>query len=340
MPTFETKIVDVLRSVASSLQLSMLIPAIFLVGGLVWLLIPSVITGNTVVAISLPVITVSYLLNAFNMVIIRALEGYIMADSAPLRVLRAYQLQRFYRHHHRLYQYKQNIAGIEKLENEWQHKRRLSHSRQKHLEQWQRGWKDRISHEQERLGERYPPTPDRILPTGLGNAIAAFELYPERRYRIDMAELWPRFVPTLLEKRYAVFIESEKAILDFFLNLLLVSGIIWVASVIVFACTGRLEAGLLFALLPFSAYLLYKGSCVAATNWGTTVKSAFDLYRYELKKALNLQLSEGAELSDEREMWRGISEFLAYGGLENFEGFDYTLMYTEIEKSSQKEAER
>lgn len=80
MTVFETKIADLLRSIASSLQLSMLLPAASLVGGLLWLLLPSALKGNSglSVAISLAVITVSYLLHAFNMVIIRAFEGYII----------------------------------------------------------------------------------------------------------------------------------------------------------------------------------------------------------------------------------------------------------------------
>lgn len=342
MATFETKIADVIRSFASSLQLSMLLPATLLVGGLIWLLKPSALTAENdlPIAIGLTVITVSYLLNAFNMVIIRAFEGYIMADLAPVSALRAFQLEQFYHHHHRIYEYQQRINRIKELENKWQLRRELSPERERQLEKWQRGWLDRIWHEKERLEERYPPTPDRVLATGLGNAIAAFELYPERRYRIDMAHLWPRFVPTLLEKKYATFIESEKAILDFFVNLLLVSGIFWVVAIIVFAFTGRPEVGLLLLPLPILAYLLYKGSCVAAANWGTTVKSAFDLYRFELKKALNLQLPDRAELSDERAMWQGISEFLAYGRLENFGGFDYAPMYAKMEKASQKEGEK
>jgi hypothetical protein len=340
MAVFETKIADVLRSLASSLQLSMLLPAASLVGGLVWLLLPSALKGNSglSVAIGLAVITVSYLLHAFNMVIIRAFEGYIMADSALMQALRAFQLEGFYRHHHRIYECQQKINAVKALENEWQFRRELSAKRKQQLKEWRRGWRDRIGHQKERLEERYPPTPGRVLPTGLGNAIAAFELYPAQRYHIDMAHLWPRFVPTLLKKKYAAFIESEKAILDFFVNLLLVNTIIWVVAVIVFPFTGRLEAGVLFLLLPIIAYLLYKGSCVAATNWGYTVKSAFDLYRFELKKALNLRLPDEAALPEERAMWQGISEFLAYGRLENFEGFDYTSMYTE--QTSQKEGEK
>jgi hypothetical protein len=342
MGSFETKIADVIRSLASSLQLSMLLPATFLVWGLIWLLEPSGLNlsnGLLSLFIGLSVITVSYLLHALNMPIIRGFEGYMLPDSPPVRALRACQLYKFYRHHHLIYKYQQKINCIKALENKWQFHWELSPERDRQLERWRRGWLDLISHQRERLEERYPPTPDRVLATGLGNAIAAFELYPERRYHIDIAHLWPRFVPILVEKKYASFIEGEKAILDFLVNLLLVSGIIWIVAAGVFARTGRVSVGMLFFSLPLSAYLIYKGSCVAATNWGTTVKSAFDLYRFELKKILNLRIPEGAELPEERTMWKGISEFLAYGRLDNFDGFDYASMYVK-DRDSQEEWEK
>jgi hypothetical protein len=323
MGTFENKIAEAIRSLAASLQLSMLLPASLLIGGLIWLLMPSALTSNNgmTIFIGVAVITVSYLLNAFNMPIVRLLEGYIMADSPLVSILRDYQLYKYYRHHHRIYIYERIISQIDYLENKWRRRcKELPEEMERRLERWRTEWQS--------------------LATGLGNTIAAFEIYPQRRYRIDIAQLWPRFAPTLVEKKYADFIEGEKAILDFFVNLLLVSIIIWGVCVIVFAFTGRPGVGLLFVLLPVLAYVLYKGACVAAANWGDTMKSAFDLYRFELKKALNLQLPEGAEFSDEQAMWRGISDFLAHGILDNFGGFDYASMYAKEAPSQKKEEEK
>jgi hypothetical protein len=115
-----------------------------------------------------------------------------------------------------------------------------------------------------------------------------------------------------------------------------VSGLIWVVAVIVFAVTGRPIAGLLFALLPILGYGLYRASCVALVIWEGTVNSAFDLYRFDLKEALNLQLPEGAGLSEERSMWQRTSEFLASGALDEHTKFDYTSMYSASKKQVQK----
>jgi len=340
MLTFESKITDLIRSLATSLQLSMLLPAMLLVSGIAWLVNPSALKGNNELLAALGVIalTVSYLFNAFNMVFLRMLEGYVEGDSMPLSLLRDYQLCKFFRHHQRIHKYQQNINSIKSYKSKLAFERKLSLEERQKLEAWERSWRDQIIHEMERLEERYPPTPDRIMATGLGNTIAAFELYPERRYHIDYETLWTRFVPTIMEKKYAGFIESEKTLLDFFVNLLVVIALLWSVAVIVFACTGQIVAGVLFILLPLFAYILYKGSCVAASNWGITVKASFDLYRHELKKALNLELPENATLEDERRMWRDISEFLAYGRERDTPAFDYTPWRADKTPTSSKEA--
>ena len=49
----------------------------------------------------------------------------------------------------------------------------MTPEREAALDQWQQGWESHIDHERERLEERFPPSPDYLLPTGLGNTIAA-----------------------------------------------------------------------------------------------------------------------------------------------------------------------
>lgn len=327
MGAISEKIVDILRGIASSLQF--FLPATFLVSTLIWLLMPSAFTGAPleIIAFALAVITVLYLLQAFNGTLISILQGYFLTDSAPISALTDYQLKKFYEYHERIYNYNQKIAAIQKLRNDWQFVKPLSEEHKAKLEEWEKGWREQIAIVQELLADQFPPTPDKVLPTGFGNIIAAFEFYPERQYCINYTYLWPRFVPTLLEKRYTSFIENEKALLDFFINLLVISSIIWVVAVAVFAFTGRVGAGIIFFLLPFFVVLIYNGACVAANNWGTTVKSAFDLYRFDLCKILNIKLPDRATLENEQMMWQGISDFLAYRRNERFNGYDYGVVY-------------
>lgn len=321
-----TKITDVIRSLAISLQFSMLIPAMLLVVGMVWLLSPASLEVElaTAVIVGAASLVISYILNAFNMPIIRLFEGYIMGETPPARALRAVEMTKFLRHHNRVQQYIGMAKKVLEKENSWRFDNVMTRERQVALDRWRHGWESRIDHERERLEERFPPSPEYLLPTGLGNTIAAFEHYPHRRYRIDMIQLWPRFVPTLLGNQYAGFIEGEKAILDFLINILFCGLLIWPVSLGVFAFTGRLAVSVVLFAVPAVALVVYKGACVAAVNWGYTVKSAFDLYRFDLARTLHLKRdATDVSLSAERAMWQGISEFLAFGRLDNFEGFDY-----------------
>jgi len=321
-----SRITEVIRSLAVSLQFSMLIPAMLLVGGMLWLVSPNVLTTDTATAVIIGAasLIISYVLNAFNMPIIRLFEGYIMGETPLAYALRTFEMATFHRHHKRVREYTDKVNVITRKENTWVYSKVLTPSRQLALNRWKDGWQSRIDHECERLEERFPPFPEYVLPTSLGNAIAAFEHYPRHRYGIDMIRLWPRFVPTLLENKYASFIESEKAILDFLVNLLFCAILIWPVALYEFALTGRDQVGITLLAIPMAAFIVYKGACVAAVNWGYTVKSAFDLYRFDLRRALHLKINQdNTTLSTERAMWQGVSEFLAFGSQDNFEGFDY-----------------
>jgi len=339
--TFGTKLVAVLTELAVSLKLPTLLPATLLVVSLMWLISPSWLSqgDNLLLLVAIPVVTVSYLLHALNMPTIRFLEGYVMAEWPLTTLLREFQVYKFFRHYRRIRQAREATRWIQKLENDWQFRGELTREREWRLKQWRDGWEDRIWHERERLEERYPPRLAQVKPTSLGNTILAFELYPQRRYQIDATQLWTRFVPSLTEKGFDRFIEGEKAILDFLVNLLLVTCVVWIVGVLVFARTGRADAGILFGGLPVFGGLVYRAACVAAANWGTTVKAAFDLYRFDLAKALNLEAGEVENLSKERQMWQGISEFLAYGREKNFGGFDYARLRNKLDENWEEDTE-
>ena len=259
-------------------------------------------------------------------------------ETAPARLLRSRQVNKFLAHHQRIHTYERKCREISQLENRWEKNDILTPQREEALQQWQRGWRSYIDHERERLEERFPPSPEYILPTGLGNTIAASEHYPYRRYHIDPIRLWPRFVPALLNNKYAGFIEGEKSILDFLVNLLLCAMLFWPVGLGVFLSSGRVDILLLLISILISAIIVYGGACVAAVNWGNTVKSAFDLYRFELMRMLHLKMDANGTLSDERRMWQGISEFLAFGRIDNFAGFDYPSALAESRKDNSKEA--
>lgn len=165
----------------------------------------------------------------------------------------------------------------------------------------------------DRLSKFFPEEDFRLIPTDLGNTIAAFEDYPKQRYGIDAVYLWPRMLPILTEEEYAVFVEKEKAGLDFLLNLSLL------LSVFGLECVGfKVIFGLqispwwpIGALL--TAFWLYRSSIRGAYSWGETVKVAFDLYRYQLARKLGLQPLNWKGEDKERTQWKNISSFLRKG---------------------------
>jgi hypothetical protein len=210
------------------------------------------------------------------------------------------------------------------------------------------------------------PTVGPFRPTQFGNLIEAFHDYSFVQYGIDARVLWRRIEPVLIQEGYDAVIKGEKAKVDFFIDLSLLSAIFsieWLMSIIVSSSGARAyeslsllgiliaflfalwlvgsktsewlfslgtAASLMFAVWwsatqksPEALYLLgtllaivfaiwfYHLAVAGAYDWGETVKSAFDLYRYQLLKTLYGHSPR--DFAHERELWEGISSFLEKG---------------------------
>lgn len=166
----------------------------------------------------------------------------------------------------------------------------------------------------------FPSHESVVTPTALGNAIAAFEEYPKTRYGIDAVFLWPRLVPILSQEKYAIFVEKEKAGLDFLLNLSLLMGVFAIQCVIIKLVGIELTALIPAAALA-SAYFFYRWAIQNASNWGETVKVAFDSYRYQLAHQLSIKPFHNQR--EEFARWHAVSQFITKG--EAFDKFDYPL---------------
>ena len=170
-----------------------------------------------------------------------------------------------------------------------------------------------------RIRVEFPQEEWLIMPTRLGNTIRSFEHYPKREYGIDGAEMWPRLVASI-EKEYATIVDDAKTSCDFFITCSMLSGFLAAAFIIVafvrpVAITGSgvflltIAKGLIFAFLSYALYLL---AIPRALEWGKTVKSAFDLYRWKLLG----QLGHKRDLTTraaERQLWQEISRQAIYG---------------------------
>lgn len=169
------------------------------------------------------------------------------------------------------------------------------------------------------LSNKLPPEARLVLPTRLGNVIRCFESYPDRQYQLAGITIWPRLVAKI-DKDYALAIDNAKVSFDFMLNCSLLSAtlalVVLVAGLLypLVFISAHLYVPWLACVVGFAAasYLFYIWSIGRASSWGTTVRSAFDLYRGDLLKQLGFKQSPSG-LDEERRLWNDISDQLVYG---------------------------
>lgn len=159
-----------------------------------------------------------------------------------------------------------------------------------------------------------------ILPTTLGNIVAAYNQYPYTRYKIEGEFLWPRLMQVTPET-FNETIQDKKAFLDF--ALAMATGFLISAfSILIYGPMLRMDEATLVAWPLISAsmliamYLSYRSAIMAARDFGDILRAACDLFRLDLMKAL--QRPHPADLQEEREQWIELSQLMAYGTVQNF----------------------
>jgi hypothetical protein len=249
------------------------------------------------------IVGLAYLLTAINLLIIRWVEGYPLIDQFPVN--RCYQ-----RHLQRARQISNDIQNltkeIERLKKDARKRSILER------EPWLQQQEAVRVVRQALVGEQlflYPVSEWRILPTRLGNVIAAAEDYPAQLFGIDAVLLWPYLVPTLVETGYSKFIEREKAIFDLLLNSMVLVAVLGLEigylDAFLTGFTWRLPLEL--ALIGGGVGVLYYLTTHGAMGWGSTIRAAFILYRHKLREALGLVKPDSYD--EERKLWKRISDF-------------------------------
>ena len=169
------------------------------------------------------------------------------------------------------------------------------------------------------LKQAYPDKRALILPTRLGNVIRSFEYYSDREYGIDSNQIWPRLAAVIPED-YAISIDDTKTTFDFMMNCsllsmvlsfcVLIAGLVYPAPFVSFAIAiwWLLKIVSLVAL----SYFFYRLSINRAHAWGLLVKSAFDLFRWDLLKKLGYAQTP-KQRKDERALWNEISRQAVFG---------------------------
>lgn len=336
MTTFVNSFSDLIALFLQALRLSVLLPAFMFVGLQYVIVVPALRetrlyhlynqaaspTATAILGIIL-VILIAYILTALNTAIIRFFEGYfplplsswlcstnqqrlVYIDSEMLQLDE--KISRLKEDAEALDRAAQKLADEEvdphgvaqlKLKVDAQQRRRESH---KYEMQW-------FQYNAE-LRWYYPyHQPWRVLPTRLGNIIAAAEEYPNYLYGIDAVTFWPYLNPILTKEGYASFIDREKSIFDFLLNFavlaLFFGAEVFYLDIIMGRPLWQPIAKVAVAIsVAFCFYLL---SLQGALSWGYTIRTAFVLYKDKLREAIGLV--QPHDYADEVNVWRSASQF-------------------------------
>ncbi|MEU9783623.1 hypothetical protein AB0H92_22110 [Streptomyces phaeochromogenes] len=162
---------------------------------------------------------------------------------------------------------------------------------------------------------RWPARYEYVLPTALGNLLAAVDDYPELRYGMDVRVTLPRLrsvAPPEVNKQLDDQLDDLQFSIELAAALILGAG----------ASACLLASHPLWLLLPICvlllAWLAYRNALAAGVQYGEGVRVLFDLYRFRLYEALRMQLPDGVEAEKEanKEMtlwlWRGFDPGISY----------------------------
>lgn len=182
--------------------------------------------------------------------------------------------------------------------------------------------------------QSFPPL-NLILPTRFGNILRAAETYPANRYGIDAVELWPRLAhkipPESMElvdsaNNECLFLLNSAvlatllssisvlaAIYQYVLSNISVNSYDWVSLVTTDLPPShflfRVVAYTILAIISFAvASFFYEASLLNVEQFGASIRSSYDLYRFELLKGLHLKLPK--TYSEEKELWDKIGNFV------------------------------
>ena len=161
----------------------------------------------------------------------------------------------------------------------------------------------------ERLNQ-YPRKSDLVLPTRLGNALRAGESYGWIQYGLSTVDLWTRLT-AVAEDKVNNQLSQSKAVLDFFIAMIWLSGALFVATVVVAFWANNLLY--LAWLVPLVALIpLWYHRAVAAVSWyAQGMQALVDLTRGRLAADLGLRLP--GSLEEERLLWQAVSDYVAWG---------------------------
>jgi hypothetical protein len=154
------------------------------------------------------------------------------------------------------------------------------------------------------VGIRYPKNPAGVRPTRLANQAEVQREYGLRRYGLDIELYWLRLQKIArADERFLPVVEDAKTQLDFSVTtvaLLTLLTVVWVPLSLVFAPTPGLFL-LVSAVGPLSIWVFTHVVNQNYRAFAEAVRSAVDLYRFDLLGALHLPLPPDS--TAEKQLW-------------------------------------
>ena len=147
-----------------------------------------------------------------------------------------------------------------------------------------------------------------VMPTELGNHLRAAETYSFLRYNLDAPVIWPRLQETF-PREFAGRLGEAKMNMDLMLvltTLALFFGVVWGGVFLAvpdaaLAVHKWIAAPIVLLFGLGIARVAYLNAAQSALSYGELLKTAFDLYRWEVIKSLHLDLPP--DLESEKKLW-------------------------------------
>jgi len=160
-----------------------------------------------------------------------------------------------------------------------------------------------------RLRSRFPAQDFLVRPTALGNALAATEDNAGAAYGLDAVVVWPRLYPVVSDRTRAI-VDDLRDGMDAAARLAATGAATALTTISLLARHSGWWT--LLALAPLAISILgYSGAVRAAVAYGVAIHVAFDLHRFEMLKAMRLEVPHSQDA--ETKANRALSDFLRQG---------------------------
>jgi hypothetical protein len=162
---------------------------------------------------------------------------------------------------------------------------------------------------EQRLRQLFPQDDADMQPTLFGNVVASAAEHPRLAYSMDGGLWWPRLAP-LLPSYFQDMLGGTQAPMMGMLNLSVVFFVLALLGLGVLGVAGGLWVVALVFLTGgmLLSRLCYRAAVSQAVEFGSMVQVAFDLYRHEILKQMEVETP--SDLAEERALWRRLTREL------------------------------